>query len=455
MKNTLKRTLLVVDDEQSICNLISTHFSDDYRVLRASSSEEALSLLAEHSIDVVLTDLRLLAEDGITLLKNIKRIDSVMPVILMTAFGSIESAVQAIREGAYDYLTKPIEMKRLEQVILQAVSHRKIREENIYLREQLGEEELPELVGTSEAMLAVKQTVREVAQSDLPVLITGETGTGKGVVARTIHFLSGRSGLCVRVNCAALPEQLLESELFGHLKGAFTGAIQQRRGKFLLASGGTLFLDEISSMAPALQAKLLQVLDDGTYSPLGSDDVIQSDARIVAATNENLEQAVKDGRFRQDLFFRLNVISIKLPSLSSRTRDIPVLARYLLERIPGGEGKDFDIQAIEYLVNRGWPGNVRELENIVRRAFIRSGDRDIIRREDFAEEIPREWEKLSLKEALSRTEKVIIEEALRKTGGKKTRAAELLGITPRMMSYYLDKHPELKEKLETDDTETS
>ncbi len=396
-----------------------------------------------HDIDVVITDLRLPGADGLAFLREIREIDADLPVIVMTAFGSIESAVEAMRAGAFDYLTKPVEMKVVRATVDRALAFRRLKEENRYLRERLGEADLPELVGESGVMATLKRSIREAAGTNAPVLITGETGTGKGVVARLLHRLSGRSGILVHVNCAAIPGPLLESELFGHARGAFTGALKARKGKFQLANDGTLFLDEVGTLPVDLQAKILHALDDGNFTPVGADAPVKSSARIIAATNEELESAVAEGRFRADLFWRLNVVALKLPPLNSRREDIPLLAAHMLQRIATDRSVDLSADAAMLLSSRPWPGNVRELENTIRRALIARPESAVLDASAFGEPLPAGMDRIPLKEALARTERALLAEALRRCGGQKGKAADLLGISARMMSYYLEKYPEL------------
>ncbi|RMH59689.1 MAG: sigma-54-dependent Fis family transcriptional regulator [Candidatus Hydrogenedentota bacterium] len=439
-----KCNILVVDDEEPIRRILATQLADYGNVFRASSGEEALEIARTSEIDIVVTDMKMPGMDGITLLRRVQEWNPEILVILLTAYGSIEGAVDAMRLGAFDYLTKPVDIETLVRCIEKAIDVRRLREENAYLREQLGEGEIPEMVGTSAEIIAVKKKIRQAATSDAPVILLGETGTGKGVAARVLHEESGRRGLFVRVNCAALPETMLESELFGHVRGAFTGAVKSRKGKFLLADGGTLFLDEIITLPMSLQAKLLHVLEDGKLTPVGGDRERETSARIVVATNENLEEAVREKRFREDLYWRLNVITITMPSLRSRKEDIPLLLHHFLARFAGDRGMMISPEAIAVLTGREWPGNVRELENAVRRAVILAGKSDVLLPEHFEESIPEALSGMSLKEALIKTERALIAEALRTAQGQKGKAAELLGVKPRMMSYYLSKYPDIE-----------
>lgn len=442
--------ILVVDDEAPIRRLLLS-ILEDADCLEAASAEAARERLKEQWPDVVLTDLRLPGDDGLALLREIRALDPDLPIIVMTAYGSIQSAVEAMKAGAFDYLTKPVELKVVRAAVDRAVAFRRLKEENRHLRERLGEADLPELVGESAPMRSLKAAIRDAAGSSAPVLVTGETGTGKGVVARLIHRLSERAGILVHVNCAALPATLLESELFGHARGAFTGALKSRKGKFLLADQGTLFLDEVGTLPLDLQAKILHALDDGRFTPVGADAPVRSSARIIAATNEDLDTALAEGRFRSDLYWRLNVVRLALPPLSARPDDIPLLATHILRRLSPDRSIDLEPAAVAALAGRPWPGNVRELENVLHRAVL-SGLRTagsgamVLGANALGESLPAGMERLPLKDALARTERMLIAEALRRTGGHKGRAAELLGLSARMISYYLEKYPELEER---------
>jgi DNA-binding NtrC family response regulator len=437
-------SILIVDDESSIVRLLTAQVDDIARIVTASSAEAAWEILRRLDVDLLITDLRMPGMDGLAFLQRAKEWAPDLPVIVITAFGSIESAVEAMRAGAFDYLTKPVEMKVFRQCVERALAFRRLREENQYLRERLGEADLPEIVGTSPPMTELKRAIREAAASDATILLTGESGTGKGIVARTVHALSGRRGLFVRLNCAALPAELLESELFGHVRGAFTGAAKARKGKFLLADNGTLFLDEIGTMPVSLQAKLLHVLEDGTFTALGADMPVRTSARIIAATNENLEEAIAAGRFRSDLFWRLNVLSLPIPPLRMRQEDIPLLIPGLLARLAAGRIVDVSSEAMTALTSQLWPGNVRELENTLQRALTRFPNAEELPLEAFDARRADADSEFTLKNGLARTERALLTEALRRAGGHKAQAAELLGVSPRMMSYYLDKYPDLE-----------
>ncbi|NRA57446.1 MAG: sigma-54-dependent Fis family transcriptional regulator [Phycisphaerales bacterium] len=390
-------TVLVVDDKEmmrdSVCSVLRRA---GMTALAACSGQEALDRVALQRPDAVVSDLKMPGMTGVDLLAQVRAIDEELPVVLMTAFGSVQTAVEAMKLGAFDYLTKPFEGDELLICVKRAIQHAKLRRENAVLRAEGAQAEveagggivtnglafgLDRLVGASPAMRSVKAQVQAVADSHGTVLIVGESGTGKEVVARSIHELSARrTGPFLAVNCAALSETLLESELFGHEKGAFTGADKMRKGRFELAHGGTLLLDEVSEVSPAIQAKLLRVLQERAFERVGSSQPISVDVRVLATSNRDLPKAVAAGEFRQDLFFRLNVLPIHLPVLTDRVEDVPVLAECFLGQIAKREGRGgvrLEPGAVDLLCKYGWPGNVRELQNVCERAVVLSatGDR--------------------------------------------------------------------------------
>lgn len=372
----MSKTILIVDDKQIMRDSVGTTLQRaGYKVVVANNGASAMKLVGRHRPVAVVTDLKMPEMDGLELLTRLRQMDDHLPVILMTAFGSINSAVQAMKEGAFDFIQKPFEGDLLVATVQRAVEHRRLLCDNAALRTnaQVYERE-PVLIGRSQAMLQLAQQIQQIACSQCTVLITGESGTGKEVVARTIYAHSSRreeNMLCV--NCAALSSSLLESELFGHERGAFTGADQLRKGRFELADGGTLLLDEISEITLALQAKLLRVLQEGEFERVGSSLSMRVDVRIIATTNRDLTQCVINGDFRRDLFYRLNVLPVHLPPLRKRVDDIPLLAEYLLTQVALREGRDakqFDDEAIELMKSYSWPGNVRELQNICERSNV-------------------------------------------------------------------------------------
>jgi len=368
-----KKSVLVVEDEELMRTILRQLLQDaGYNVFTADSAETALELFSQNDVDITLTDIKMSGRDGLELLDQIKTIDAEAMVIIMTAYSSVDTAVAALRKGAYDYVTKPFVNEDLLQTVKNAVQQRELFHENRALRRELKKRyEFSEVIGKSEALQRVFDLVKKVADTSTSVLILGESGTGKELAARSIHFNSGRfEKAFLAVNCGALPESLLESELFGHTKGSFTGAVADKKGLFRSASGGTLFLDEIGEMPLALQVKLLRALQEHEVTPVGSATPVKFDARIVAATNKNLEQEVADGRFREDLFYRLNVIEITLPPLRERREDIPLLIKHFIAK--AGRVTPVATDAMAAMVNYDWPGNVRELENAVERALILS-----------------------------------------------------------------------------------
>ena len=375
-----KSAILVVEDEELMRSILRRLLEEaGYDVFTADSAETALAFFSENDIAVTLTDIKMGGMDGIELLSQIKSVDENALVIIMTAYSSVDSAVAALRSGAYDYVNKPFVNEDLLQTVKNAIVQRDLFKENRVLRRELGRRySFSEIIGKSESLQKVFSLVEKVADTNTNLLIRGESGTGKELIARAVHFNSGRASKpFLAVNCGAIPESLLESELFGHKKGSFTGAVADKKGLFRSASGGTLFLDEIGEMPIALQVRLLRALQEHEVTPVGSSETIRFDARILAATNRDLEQDVKDGRFREDLFYRLNVIEIKLPSLRERREDIPLLVKYFAARAArnaNAEEKPVAHSAMAALVNYSWPGNVRELENTIERAFILSGN---------------------------------------------------------------------------------
>ncbi|HTU01006.1 MAG TPA: sigma-54 dependent transcriptional regulator [Candidatus Sulfotelmatobacter sp.] len=374
MSKTERRRILAVEDDPEMLALLQDHLvGEGYQVVGLTRGVEALARMRGESFDVILTDLKMPDVDGMEVLRAARELQRDVPVILITAFGSIQHAIQAIRHGAYDYAAKPFAMEEISLLIGKALEDRRLREENRRLREEVaGRYRLDNLLGASRAMQVVFSLIRQAAPGDANVLIMGETGTGKELVAKAFHYNSPRAKRpFIPVNCAAVPAGLLESELFGHIRGAFTGAISSRRGLFREADGGTLFLDEIGDMAPELQAKLLRVIEDRVVRPVGSDEAVPVNLRLVAATNKDLVARIREGLFREDLYYRLAVIPIPLPPLRERREDIPLLAEHFLRRAAAALGKDglsFSTDAMAALLRHPWPGNVRELENVIERA---------------------------------------------------------------------------------------
>ena len=448
--------ILVVDDDDAHRGMLRTMLrSWGYTVDEAADGDEAVALVREKAFDVVLTDVRMARMDGIHALKGILEYNPALPVVLMTAYSSVETAVEALRLGAYDYLVKPLDFEALKHTLEQAIEHSRLSVENRELRRQLTDAAArPDILGRSQAIKDMLQIISTVAPTEATVLITGESGTGKELVALALHEGSARADKpLVTVNCAALAENLLESELFGHEKGSFTGADRRREGRFMQADGGTLFLDEIGEMPLPLQAKLLRALQQGEVQRVGSDAPINVDVRVLAATNRDLRREAAEKRFREDLYFRLNVISIEVPSLCRRSEDIPLLAAHFLQRFAERNRKTikgFAPQALDSMLHYSWPGNVRELENAVERAVILCNGDLITGRElpanvvdaspaETADAVP-EGDISLAGLSLDTVERRAIEETLRQTGDNKSEAARRLGITRATLHNKLRKY---------------
>ncbi len=425
-------SILVVDDEPIVLQSLGDWFRQDgYAVDTATNAKEALKLAAERHHDIALLDIKMPGIDGLELQERLTREVPDLSVIVMTAYASVESAVRALKAGAYDYITKPFDPDELSHLVRRATEHRSLRSENLRLKEQLASVAGPSpLVGVSAAMRHVQDLIDAVAASDATVLVRGESGTGKELVARAVHARSPRRfGPLVTVNCGALPEGVLESELFGHEKGAFTGAQFRHKGKFELADGGTLFLDEVGTVTPRVQVELLRVLEEKKVTRLGGTTSLKTDFRTVAATNQDLEAAVREGRFRDDLYWRLNVFVIDLPPLRERPEDIPELAQHFLERFTLAMNKPtmrFSAAALETLRTYAWPGNVRELQNAVERAVV-LGSPPEIQVGDLPLRVGAQSESagpLSLEEV----ERVHIRRVLDGCGWNISQAAKVLGI---------------------------
>ncbi len=444
--------ILVVEDHEPLRRGIVRALEDSWSdVSEAGSGDDAVEILRTESFDAVVTDLRLPGADGVAVLRAALERDSRTSVLLMTAYGSIESAVEAMRAGAFDFVQKPIDLEQLELRVARAVDHRRLLREVGDLRaEHAARAATEDVVAESPALRAAVDLASRVAQTRSTVLVTGETGVGKEVIAGIIHRLSARAaGPLVKVNCAALPETLLESELFGHERGAFTGADRQRIGRFEQASGGTLFLDEVGDMSPATQAKVLRVLQDQEFHRLGGTAILRTDARIVAATNRELEDAIREGLFREDLYFRLNVIRIHIPPLRERPEDLVALAHRLLRECAAEVARPvqgFSEGALARLRAHRWPGNVRELRNAIERAVLMAeGPR--VRADELAlgdrgaGGEPGGWQPELPAEgiALADVERSLVLEALRRVGWVQKDAAELLGISRRKLNYMIQR----------------
>jgi two-component system response regulator HydG len=459
MPDAASATVLVADDDPGLReSLERTLAREGYRVVLAPDGRTALERLQAGGIDLVLTDLKMPGLSGIELLRAAKAIAPDVDVILLTAFGTIEEAVKAIKDGAYDFLTKPVQRAQLQRVVRQALERRELILQNRALQQRLDALlKQGAVIGTSPAFRRMMALVEQVADSSATVLIQGESGTGKELVARTIHERSGRRHRpFVAVNCAALPETLLESELFGYEKGAFTGAVGRKEGRFELADGGTLFLDEVADLSAVTQPKILRVLQEGEFERLGGTRTLRVDVRIVAATNQDLAQMVRDKRFREDLYYRLNVITITVPPLRERREDIRVLAEHFLRLYAAKNNRrleGFTDEALRRLEGYAWPGNVRELENVVERGVVlaRGSHIDVT---DLPEEVagatplPEGVLTVRIGTPLAEVEQRLLEATLRATRNNKTLTARLLGIDPRTVARKLERWDEAAEAAE-------
>jgi DNA-binding NtrC family response regulator len=441
--------ILVVDDEPVQRELIGGYLKKQgLEVMLAESAERALELFRQDAFDLVLTDQKMAKMSGLELLQAVHAINPETPVILITAFGTVETAVAALKQGAVDYLTKPVNLTELLHRIQQVSDRYRIINENRELRDALRERyRIEGIVGESGQMLEVLSLVRRVAPSEATVLVRGESGTGKELIAQAIHFASPRArGPLVKVNCAALPEALLESELFGHEKGAFTGAVASRQGRFELANGGTIFLDEIGDLPLHLQAKLLRVLQEREYEKVGSSRSVKVNVRILAASHRPLEALIKSGLLREDLYYRLNVVTILIPPLRERRSDLSLLIDHFVRRFAAKNGKvisGLTAEGRDILLRYDYPGNVRELENIIERAVVLTRD-DVIGSADLPitvqEKEAEDDHEANLTVAVERLERRMIRDALARFEGVQTRAAEMLGMSERALRYKLIKY---------------
>jgi DNA-binding NtrC family response regulator len=440
MTSMRRKRILFVDDDPEMRSVVQEYFDQEgYLLSVADDGKAGLAMLSELQFDAIVTDLRMKEMDGLSFLKEIRQQDALTPVVLITAFGTIEAAVEAIKEGATNFIPKPFKMVALKTILDKAIEHKSILEENKLLKAELTERySFHNLLGKSKEMQKVYQLIRQVAGSHSTVLIQGESGTGKELVAKAIHHNSARSqSPFVAINCSAVPETLLESELFGYVKGAFTDAKSTKQGLFETASGGTLFLDEISSMPVSLQAKLLRVLQDSEIRPLGSTVSRKVDVRIICATNQDLEELIEQGTFREDLFYRLNVITIPLPALRDRREDIPILAQHFLKQYADQNKKaikGFDQAGMSYLMNAAWKGNVRELENAIERAVVLSNSNMITSPELLP--VSKKTRKFEFGENLVTLQEIedrYIEKVLNAVEGNVEKAARILGVSARTL----------------------
>ena len=448
----MKPKILVADDEAAHRKMIETVLSaEGYEVHQAEDGRSAIAAVEKQFFDLILLDIRMSPMNGMEALKRIKQISPGIQIVIMTAYASIGTAVEALRSGAHDYLIKPLDIEELKILVQKTLHHRNLEQENRFLKERLGDHlRFDNIIGRSRAMAKLFETLALVAPSEATVLITGESGTGKELIANAIHQNSSRSERpFIKVNCAALPEPLLESELFGHEKGSFTGALARKQGRFQLAHKASIFLDEIGEMSPATQVKILRVLQEREFEPVGGTQTIQVDIRVIAATNKNLPDEIEAGRFREDLFYRLNVVTLHVPPLRERREDISLLADFFLKRYAEKNHrlmKGFSPRAVDLLMRHSWPGNVRELENVVERAVILARE-DIITPTVFPDSIraldPSDTDPdvdVTPARSLKEAERRMILRTLEETGGNRTRTAEILGISRRTLQLKLKEY---------------
>jgi len=448
----VNQSILIVDDDLAHRTMLKKLLGGwGYEVFEADDGSVAIENVQKRPFDLILMDIRMLKVSGIEALEQVKIINPAIPIIIMTAYASVETAVDALKKGAYDYLTKPLDFDELKIAINRATEHNRLKKENEYLKKRLGEKfDSQNMIGRSPLMVKLLETVEQVAATEATVLITGESGTGKEMIANAIHYNSLRKAApFIKINCAALAESLLESELFGHEKGAFTGADKRREGKFRQADGGSIFLDEVSEMSAAMQVKLLRVLQEKELTRVGGAEVIAINVRVIAVSNKDLKKEMEQKRFREDLFYRLNVVALNVPPLKDRKEDIPLLAQHFLQMFAAKNKKNikgFTPQSMQKLVKYAWPGNVRELMNAVERAIVLSrleyldaedlellmADNQITGGSDqfgFPENMP-----------LDEVEKRSILDAVNACGGNKSEAARRLGITRKTLRKKLDKY---------------
>jgi len=448
-----KFSVLIIDDEESqLLSLKSFLSKRDYNVFTATNGETGFEIAQNNIIDIVLTDFKMPGWDGQTVLERIKELNPGIDIVVMTAFGTIESAVKIMKSGAFDYLTKPIDLDILENILHKIIERKHLINENKLLKKQLQDKyRIEGIITQSPLMQNVLSTVSRVANSKTTVLIRGESGTGKEIIAKSIHFASNRKEKpFVIVNVASLTESLLESELFGHEKGSFTGAVNQRIGRFEEANGGTLFIDEVGDIPLSVQVKLLRAIQFGEIQRLGSNDSIKTDVRILAATHRNLEEMIKNSEFREDLYYRLNVVTINLPSLRQRKEDISLLTDHFINKYSKETGKDVkgvSREAFDYIMKYNFPGNVRELENMIERAVVLTRGNQVTK-EDFPvlSEATLDNRKIdpfnlddSYEEKMKTFESLMINEALKRTNGNKSAAARILGISERHLRSRLER----------------
>ena len=448
---TQKNTVLVVDDDDTHRTMLKTLVGGwGYNVAEADDGSTAIEKVQERPFDLILMDVRMLKVSGIEALERIKAINPAIPITIMTAYSSVETAIDALKKGAYDYLTKPLDFDKLRLTIERAMEHVRLKEENRILRENLGKHfDMQNIIGRSPAMLSLLETVAHVASSEATVMITGESGTGKELIAGVIHYNSPRKdGPLVKINCAAITETLLESELFGHEKGAFTGADRRKEGRFYQANKGSIFLDEVSEMPLSMQVKLLRVLQERELTRVGGEKVIPVDVRVIAATNKDLDELKNEGAFREDLYYRLNVVRLEIPPLRERRDDIPLLARHFLGMFADKNNKEikgFTPGAMDLLIRYDWPGNVRELMNAVERGVVLArteylDDKDFAMIQTPLQEPGDTASYLDHDMPLEEVEKAAILRMLESVDGNKSETARRLGITRKTLHKKLKKY---------------
>ncbi len=448
--------ILVIDDEKKMHRILQLSLEGiGCQVLTAGSGLEGVELARDHLPSLVITDMKMPGMSGMEVLEEMKKIDDQIPVIIMTAYGTVQTAVDAMKAGAYDYILKPFDISEMEVITQKALEYRKLSREIVQLRSELQSRyRFDNIIGRSPGMQRIFNLITQIAPTKSTIMIRGESGTGKDLIAGSVHCHSDRaSAPFIKLNCGAIPATLLESELFGYEKGAFTGADRQKPGRFELADGGTLFLDEIGDMDTALQVKLLRVLQSGELEHLGGTRTLQVDVRVIAATNTNLEQRMREGRFREDLYYRINVVPIEIPPLRERREDIPLLVHFFMdkysEEMNRGK-KNITPEAMEQIIHYDWPGNIRELQNMIERAIVLSRSESLTPQSfNFSNQqkrpsltpgevrIPEDG--ISLTQVVEELEKAYLKKALIQAGGIQTKAADLLGITRKILRYKMEK----------------
>jgi two-component system response regulator PilR (NtrC family) len=447
--------ILVIDDEKSILDLLSVVFEKEGYIVKTSlSATRAVELMGNEDFDIIISDIKMPRMSGMELLRYVRENRPDIPIVMITAYGTIKQAVEALKAGAMDYIVKPFDVEELKIIVAQGMEKKRLKEENLFLKKELKEKfDFENMIGKSKVMQEIYNLIEKVAGTDSTVLVTGESGTGKEIAARSIHYMSTRRERAfVSINCGALPENLLESELFGHVKGSFTGAIVNKKGMFEIAEKGTLFLDEVSEMSPWTQVKLLRALQDKRIRRVGGTEEIPVDVRIIGASNQDLKKSIKEGNFREDLFYRLNVISFEMPPLRKRKEDIPLLVTHFLEKYCNGMGRQMKRIAPEVfgvLESYPWPGNVRELENAIERVVaieergtITKGSlpKEMLQPDDKQEVAPSLEPGFDLNAVLDEISSGYVQQALQFSRGNLKEAANILGVNYRSLRYLVEKH---------------